>query len=317
MDLLREQEVIRNEALLLLIALSRSDEEIQKIIAFEGAFDVLFEIMTEEGYVQGGIIVQDSLVLLNNLLRNNPSNQLMFREAGYIANLHRLLFLDADIAQVTDLTSAARVLEDRLRGETGRGESPPALSTQAAANLLCALEMVLILTTPVPAQAPGDSDSAAAGRHEMAVMCNEANHTLLAKSATLNEVLSLSLLPGCDGARPVRVMALRCAARLVSQRQAAQDRLSSGSVAVRGHTVPVLQVTLCASQCSQFRRYAGQCHIFRKFHEESITGDAVMKLEISVVRVQIIFEYTSIIHTSWLQKGWTTYCSADLYYRMR
>lgn len=39
MDMLTEREVIRNEALLLLVALTRANEEVQKIAAFEGAFD--------------------------------------------------------------------------------------------------------------------------------------------------------------------------------------------------------------------------------------------------------------------------------------
>lgn len=39
MDLLAEREVIRNEALLLLVELSASSPEIAKIAAFEGAFD--------------------------------------------------------------------------------------------------------------------------------------------------------------------------------------------------------------------------------------------------------------------------------------
>ena len=50
-------------------------QEIQKIVVFEGAFDRLFNIIREEGGSEGGIIVQDCLELLNNLLRNNPSNQ--------------------------------------------------------------------------------------------------------------------------------------------------------------------------------------------------------------------------------------------------
>jgi hypothetical protein len=75
MDMMLEREVIRNEALLLLIFLTRSAEEIQKIVVFEGAFERLFKIVTEEGGSDGGIIVQDCLELLNNLLRNNPSNQ--------------------------------------------------------------------------------------------------------------------------------------------------------------------------------------------------------------------------------------------------
>jgi len=39
MDMLTEREVIRNEALVLLVALTQANEEVQKIAAFEGAFD--------------------------------------------------------------------------------------------------------------------------------------------------------------------------------------------------------------------------------------------------------------------------------------
>ena len=45
MDLLMEREVVRNEALLLLIGLSRASVDIQKIAAFEGAFDRLLTII--------------------------------------------------------------------------------------------------------------------------------------------------------------------------------------------------------------------------------------------------------------------------------
>lgn len=44
MDLLAEREFIRNEALLLLINLTTSNAEAQKIAAFEGAFDRVFAI---------------------------------------------------------------------------------------------------------------------------------------------------------------------------------------------------------------------------------------------------------------------------------
>jgi hypothetical protein len=45
MDALNEQEVLRNEALLLLTRLTADSLEIQKIAAFEGAFERLFGIM--------------------------------------------------------------------------------------------------------------------------------------------------------------------------------------------------------------------------------------------------------------------------------
>lgn len=49
MDLLGEnREVIRNDALLLLISLTKSNANIQKIVAFENAFDKLLNIISEE-----------------------------------------------------------------------------------------------------------------------------------------------------------------------------------------------------------------------------------------------------------------------------
>ncbi|KAM7478902.1 hypothetical protein LguiA_027115 [Lonicera macranthoides] len=75
MDMLMDREVIRNEALLLLTYLTREAEEIQKIVVFEGAFDKIFSIIKEEGGSDGGVVVQDCLELLNNLLRKNVSNQ--------------------------------------------------------------------------------------------------------------------------------------------------------------------------------------------------------------------------------------------------
>ncbi|KAL0312560.1 UNVERIFIED_CONTAM: Golgin candidate 6 [Sesamum radiatum] len=55
-------------------------EEIQKIVVFEGAFEKIFSIIKEEGGSEGGVVVQDCLELLNNLLRNNASNQVLLRE---------------------------------------------------------------------------------------------------------------------------------------------------------------------------------------------------------------------------------------------
>jgi hypothetical protein len=75
-DLLDDRrEIIRNEGLLLLIKLTSTNADIQKIVAFENAFERLFSIIIEEGSVEGGIIVQDCLQLMHNLLRYNASNQ--------------------------------------------------------------------------------------------------------------------------------------------------------------------------------------------------------------------------------------------------
>ncbi|VVD00610.1 unnamed protein product [Leptidea sinapis] len=88
MDLLGDsREVIRNETLLLLIKLTKGNANIQKIVAFENAFDRLFEILNIEGYSDGGIIVEDCLLLMLNLLKNNSSNINFFKEGSYIQKM--------------------------------------------------------------------------------------------------------------------------------------------------------------------------------------------------------------------------------------
>ena len=71
------------EGLLLLTALTISSPDLQKLVAFENAFDRVFTIIESEGSLtQGGVVVQDCLSLLANLLRLNASNQSFFREIG-------------------------------------------------------------------------------------------------------------------------------------------------------------------------------------------------------------------------------------------
>ncbi|KAA8594699.1 hypothetical protein FQN60_011834, partial [Etheostoma spectabile] len=60
MDLLADSR----EGLLLLQQLTKSNAAIQKIVAFENAFERLLDIITEEGSSDGGIVVEDCLLLL-------------------------------------------------------------------------------------------------------------------------------------------------------------------------------------------------------------------------------------------------------------
>lgn len=73
-------EFIRNEVLLLLIHLTKSNANIQNIVAFDGGFNQLFKVIYSEGYSNGGVVVNDCLQLLLNLLERNVSNQTVFRE---------------------------------------------------------------------------------------------------------------------------------------------------------------------------------------------------------------------------------------------
>ncbi|KAM0276915.1 hypothetical protein ACHAQH_006246 [Verticillium albo-atrum] len=87
-----QRDAIRNEAITLLTYLTPSSTDIQKLVAFENAFDRLFSIVASDGsLIDGGRAVEDCLILLANLLRANTSNQSLFRESGGVQRLASLL----------------------------------------------------------------------------------------------------------------------------------------------------------------------------------------------------------------------------------
>jgi len=90
------REVIRNNSVLLLTLLTKSNANIQKILAFENAFDRLFDVIQEEGSADGGIVVQDCLNFMLTLLRNNISTQNFFKEGNFISRILPLLQLPVD-----------------------------------------------------------------------------------------------------------------------------------------------------------------------------------------------------------------------------
>jgi len=80
------------EGLLLLVALTNSSPDLQKLVAFENAFDRVFTIIDAEGSLtHGGVVVQDCVSLLANLLRLNASNQSFFRETSGVTRLAAIL----------------------------------------------------------------------------------------------------------------------------------------------------------------------------------------------------------------------------------
>nr|CAH8874914.1 unnamed protein product [Trichobilharzia regenti] len=86
-------EVLRNDVILLLTELTKSNTNIQKIVVFENAFDRLLKIIYSEGLCDGGVVVEDCLRLLLQLLDGNPSNQVFFREGNFIQRLSPLFDL--------------------------------------------------------------------------------------------------------------------------------------------------------------------------------------------------------------------------------
>ena len=99
------REILRNETLLLLVELTRANQEVQKVVAFESAFERLITIIGNAGYSAGGIIVVDALTVLRNLLEGNHSNQTFFRETSCFQYLKPLIEIDPD--QMRGLSDSA------------------------------------------------------------------------------------------------------------------------------------------------------------------------------------------------------------------
>lgn len=84
-------EPIRDESILLLMAVVNDSPHIQKLVAFENIFERLFNIIQEEGGLRGSLVVNDCLSLINNILKYNISNQTLFLETGNLPKLALLL----------------------------------------------------------------------------------------------------------------------------------------------------------------------------------------------------------------------------------
>lgn len=109
-----QREALRNEAISLLIYLTPSSVEIQKLVAFESAFERLFSIIQVEGSISGGgRSVEDCLILLANLLRRNPSNQALFRESKCISHLAELVQSVSKPVSQSELATWARAQMSR------------------------------------------------------------------------------------------------------------------------------------------------------------------------------------------------------------
>jgi hypothetical protein len=188
--------------------------------------------------------LQDCLLLLVNLLLDNPANQLMFRESGYLANVHLLLELPS-ASPSGGLAHAASVIEAHLAGPEVPGISAP-VSPEVAANLTQSMDLLAALLTPVSsaALAPERCGGAEASRSkaEMGTVCLEANHALVAKTDVCEKLLEIALFPGHSTACTLRCRALQVLLLIVKGRQSAQDALGNAVVSWRDRRVPCLQV---------------------------------------------------------------------------
>lgn len=156
------RDAVRNAGLLLLVELtSNTNEDLRKIVAFEDVFGRLFGLVKLEGGLsEAGIVAQDCLTLMANLLRGSSSNQTIFRESGCVPQLIDLLSQsfppstpEADFLAQNREKAAWGVLQLlRLLFASGEPSTPQnqlAFHKGGAARILCDLGLDLNLPFPI------------------------------------------------------------------------------------------------------------------------------------------------------------------------
>ncbi|KAI3453745.1 hypothetical protein Pfo_010408 [Paulownia fortunei] len=237
MDMLMDREVIRNEALLLLTYLTREAEEIQKILVFEGAFEKIFSIIKEEGGSEGGVVVQDCLELLNNLLRNNASNQVLLRETMGFDPLISIL---------------------KLRGSTYK------FTQQKTINLLSVLDTITLLLHAGPQTDPGKDTNGLA------------NKTVLVQKKVLDHLLMMGVESQWAPVA-VRCMALRCIGDLVANHPKNRDALASKVLGEEPHVEPALNSILrIILRTSSMQEFIAADYVFKSFCEKNPDGQTML-----------------------------------------
>ncbi|KAI3468701.1 hypothetical protein Pfo_025364 [Paulownia fortunei] len=237
MDMLMDREVIRNEALLLLTYLTREAEEIQKIVVFEGAFEKIFSIIKEEGGSEGGVVVQDCLELLNNLLRNNASNQVLLRETMGFDPLISIL---------------------KLRGSTYK------FTQQKTINLLSVLDTINLLLHGGQQTDPGKDTNGLA------------NKTFLVQKKVLDHLLMLGVESQWAPVA-VRCMALQCIGDLVVNHPKNRDALASKVLGEEPDVEPALNSILrIILQTSSVQEFVAADYVFKSYCEKNPDGQTML-----------------------------------------
>lgn len=129
-------EVLRGETILLLVRLTEENAEVQRVAAFEGAFERLVNIVLEDydregeededgdvrkgnrsrdedissrdgytGVFANSALAEDALTAMGNMLRYNPANQKYFQESSCLAKLQQMIRVSTTWRQDTLVSS--------------------------------------------------------------------------------------------------------------------------------------------------------------------------------------------------------------------
>lgn len=85
--LANDQEIIRNDALMLFTRLTQSNTDVQNLAVYENCYEKIMYIISMEDYLKGTLaVIMDCLNIIVNTL-SNEQNQVLFRDGGNIQKL--------------------------------------------------------------------------------------------------------------------------------------------------------------------------------------------------------------------------------------
>eukprot|EP00055_Hartaetosiga_balthica_P018031 m.127131 g.127131 ORF g.127131 m.127131 type:complete len:883 (+) comp9441_c1_seq3:160-2808(+) len=199
MELLHERrEIIRNEGLLLLIGLTRGNQQMQKLVAFQNAFDEVMSIISQEGNSDGGIIVDDCIRLLMNLVEDNVSNQNFFRESSVFSRLvpffrieKRASWDDELVNTVVNMLALMRVFTSSKTPTNSRRQNQNAIVKTGLFLSLC--DFTFTSTFPKRGELLHTVGSVMCGNSEIQKMF--ANYKIANKMPSLVALLNIAFQP--------------------------------------------------------------------------------------------------------------------------
>jgi hypothetical protein len=118
----RSREEVGNQALGLIHDLTQSNEDIKRTVAFNEGFDILFNLIAQEGgYADPGVVVQDCLRVCCNILSNSEICQRLFYSMGSAWRIVLLGFFDPEYLEQE---TALQQNNFGVNGEDGTGIAP-------------------------------------------------------------------------------------------------------------------------------------------------------------------------------------------------
>ncbi|KAJ7252415.1 p115 like vesicle tethering protein [Mycena haematopus] len=154
-----KREIIRNEAVTMVQALISQSAYIQKVLAFEGGFEKLFNTVMQEGGVEGGVVTMEALACVDGLLRFNTSNQSYFRETPLPPVLCSLLLFPPNLQmhEAAPQEFALQFWDDQklsnaslIVGIMGMLISSSKGNSEVSAFTRCLVEIALASNAPTP-----------------------------------------------------------------------------------------------------------------------------------------------------------------------